>query len=104
MYHNAVNSALSVRGAAPETPGFAGIGLLQYGSTKKAKDIYTSKALINDILSVSYGLFLQGRTPALPLLLQSYRGKDNGSQPNMQVVEKHKIASCTTDVGRKMKG
>lgn len=49
------------------------------------------RALINDILSVSYGLFLQGRTPALPLLLQSYKDKYKQYLLLMQEVDKQEI-------------
>ena len=60
------------------------------------------RALINDILSVSYGLFLQGRTPALPLLLQSYKNKYNRCLLLMQEADEEKIESNTTEVGRRM--
>ena len=86
MYPNA-----AIRGSAPITPGFAGIRLLQYAQLKKAEGKPMLRALKNDILSVSYGLFLQGRTPALPLLLQSYKDKYKQYLLLMQEVDKQEI-------------
>lgn len=92
----------SIRGSAPTTPGFAGIRLLQYATLRKGQGQTNAQGLENDILSVSYGLFLQGRTPALPLLLQSYRGKDKGYLSLLQELDRQKIESVTTEVGRRM--
>ena len=92
----------SIRGSAPTTPGFAGIRLLQYAPLRKGQGQTNAQGLENDILSVSYGLFLQGRTPALPLLLQSYDGKYKGYLSLLQETDKQKIVSYATEVGRKV--
>ena len=92
----------SIRGSAPITPGFAGIRLLQYAPLRKGQGQANAQGLENDILSVSYGLFLQGRTPALPLLLQSYRGKYKRYLSLLQELDKQKIESNTTEMGSRM--
>ena len=98
MYPNAVIRA-SIRGSAPVTPGFAGMRLLQYALKGKGQGQTNAQGLENDILSVSYDLFLQGRTPALPLLLQPYRGKYKGYLSLLQELDRQKIESNTTEVG-----
>ena len=61
-----VSECDSQGGSAPITPGFAGIRRLQYAHLEKAEGKPMPRALKNDILLESYGLFLQGRTLRCP--------------------------------------